>query len=155
MIGSVKRGSQGKGQRMDLNLTSLTCCWLAASVILRFNLTVIEYCRDRIGNYPHAPSRRPCSFRWSLCQTPVMAQLSLVPIWFRQWMQSELTECHIPEVAPSVSHISLPIEVTVTQTATPKNIAYHIFRYIETKIHNSLFVSLLNESGQHFCFQVF
>lgn len=48
MIGSLKGGSKGKGQLMDLNLTSLTHHILVESVIHRFNLAVIEHWGDYI-----------------------------------------------------------------------------------------------------------
>lgn len=42
----------GKGQHMDLDLTSLTCFWWAASVILTFNLAEKGRCRDNITISP-------------------------------------------------------------------------------------------------------
>lgn len=81
-MGSVKRGSGGKGQRMDLNLTPLTCRWVAASVIPGFNLAVIEYCGDCIGDSYSRRSRRLCYFGGNLCMMPNMAPLSLVLFFF-------------------------------------------------------------------------
>lgn len=81
-MGSVKRGSRGKGQRMDLNLTSLTCRWLAASVIARFNLTVTECCRDCIGDNSCRRSCHLSYFRVNLRLMPVMAPLSPVLFFF-------------------------------------------------------------------------
>lgn len=82
-MGSMKRGSRGKGQRMDLNLTSLTCHWLAASVIARFNLTVTECCGDCFGDNSCRRSCRLCYFRGNLRLMPVMAPLSPVLFFYK------------------------------------------------------------------------
>lgn len=144
MIGSLKRGSQGKGQRMDLNLTSLTCRWLAASVILRFNLTVTEYCSGHVGNSLRGPSHWPCSFRRNLCLTPVVVQLSPVPISFRQWIQLDQCWGHVTAVVSLflVSHI---------WSHSCWDTQQYTISYIITQCHNSLWSLPIHDLIKDFC----
>lgn len=109
-MGSAKRGSRGKGQRMDLNLTSLTCRWLAASVIARFNLTVTECCGDCIGDNSCRRSCHPCYFRGNLCLMSIMAPLSPVLFFFfrKAGNTGEWCWADIPILATESRSLRLP-----------------------------------------------